>query len=45
MEEDLAGHGVVSLPDLAEMYKRVDCRKERSVEPSPALGHEFRDRI
>lgn len=45
VEEDLAAHGMVGVPDLAEMHEGVDGGKEGPIEPSPALGDEFGDGI
>lgn len=45
VKEDLAAHGMIGLPDLFEVHKRVDSGKEGTVQPSPTLGDEFRNRI
>ena len=45
VEENLAAHGVVGAPDLAEVDEGVDGGEEGTVEPAAPLGYEFRDGI
>ena len=45
VQQDLASHGVVGLPDLTEVNQRVDGCKEGAVEPAAALRDKFRDSI
>lgn len=37
MEENFSGDGVVCLPDLSEMDKRVNSGEEGSIKPSSTL--------
>ena len=43
VEQDFAREGVVSLPDLLEVDQGVDGGEEGSIEPTTALGDEFRN--
>ena len=36
---------MISSPNLLEVYERVDCGKEGSIQPSSPLRYEFRDSI
>ncbi len=45
VEEDLAAYGVICLPNLFEMNKRIDSCEEGSIKPSPTLRYEFRNGI
>lgn len=45
VEQDLAGDGVVGVPDLLEVDQRVDGGEEGSVQPSSALRDELGDGV
>ena len=45
MQQDFSCNGMIRLPYLLEMHKRIDRGKESSVQPSSSLGYKLWDSI